>query len=189
VGARLRQPWTLARRECELWLAARLGFRDPSRLAALFDHDVTGVDLDSRLDGRFLMPWEHDEPARMGSHACVLPDREVQYPTAIHADALAYEGVGRLSVAWTLILDPVVYAPCQGLVLRHTALASIIHSGESFHSSGEALSVLIDELARHRLASPRGLRIALGCYDDRALHEDVPRARERIGVAQAGFLG
>jgi hypothetical protein len=100
-------------------------------LAALFDHDITGVDLDSRLDGRFLMPWEHDEPARMGSHACVLPDREVQYPTAIHADALAYEGVGRLSVAWTLILDPVVYAPCQGLVLRHTALASIIHSGKT----------------------------------------------------------
>src|SRR5207245_2800804 len=56
--------------------------------------------------------------------------------TAIHADALAYEGVGRLSVARTLILDPVVYAPCEGLVLRHTALASIIHSGESFDSSG-----------------------------------------------------
>src|SRR2546430_2670879 len=103
----------------------------------LLNHDITGVDLDSRLDGRFLMPWEHDKPARMGSHACVLPDREVQYPTAIHADALAYEGVGRLSVAWTLILDPFVYAPCQGLVLRHTALASIIHSGQSFHSSGE----------------------------------------------------
>ena len=93
------------------WLAARLGFRDPARLAALFDHDVTGVDLDGRLDVRFLMPWEDDEPARMGSHACVLPDREVQYPAAIHADALAYEGVGRLSVAWALILDPVVYAP------------------------------------------------------------------------------
>ncbi len=174
MGARLRQPWTLARRECELWLAARLGFRDPSRLAALFDHDITGVDLDSRLDGRFLMPWEYDEPARMGSHACVLPDREVQHPTAIHADALAYEGVGRLAVAWTLILDPFVYAPCQGLVLRHTALASIIHFGESFHWSAEALSVLIDELARHRLASLRGARVALGCYDDRALHEDVP---------------
>ena len=80
--------------ECELWLAARVDFRDPSRLAALFDHDITGVDLDSRLDGRFLMPWKHDEPARMGSHACVLPDREVQCATAIHADALAYEGVG-----------------------------------------------------------------------------------------------
>ena len=93
------------------WLAARLGFGDPSRLAALFDHDVTGVDLDGRLDVRFLVPWEHDEPARMGSHACVLPDREVQHPTAIHADALAYEGVGGLSVAWTCILDPVVYAP------------------------------------------------------------------------------
>src|SRR4029077_18838629 len=85
-------------RECELSLAARLGFRDPSRLAALFDHDITGVDLDSRLDGRFLMPWKHNEPARMGSHACVLPDREVQYPTAIHTDALAHESVGRLSV-------------------------------------------------------------------------------------------
>ena len=188
MGTRRRQPWTLARRECELWLAARLGFRDPSRLAALFDHDITGVDLDSRLDGRFLMPWEHDELARMGSHACVLPDREVQYPTAIHAHALAYEGVGQLAVAGTLILDPVVYAACQGLVLRHTALALIIHSGESFHSS-EALSVLIDELACHRLASLRGLDVALGCYDDRALNEDVPRVRERVGVAQAGFLG
>jgi hypothetical protein len=189
VGARLRQPLTLAGRECELSLAARLGFREPSSLAALFNHDITGVDLDSRLDGRFLMPWKHDEPARMASYACVLPDREVQHPTAIHADALAYEGVGRLSVAWPLILDPVVYLPCQGLVLRHTALARVIHSGESFHLSAEALSVLIDELACHRLASPRGLCIALGCYDDRALHEDVPRARERIGVAQAGFLG
>ena len=55
--------------------------------------------------------------------------------------------------------------------------------------AGKALSVLIDEQACHRLASPRGLRIALGCYDDRALNEDVPRARERIGGAQAGFLG
>jgi hypothetical protein len=108
-------------------LAARLGFRHPPRVAALFDHDITGVDLDSGLDGRFLMPWKHDEPARMGSHAYVLGDREVQYPTAIYSDALAYEGVGRLSVAWTLILDPVVYAPRQGLVLRHPALASIIH--------------------------------------------------------------
>jgi hypothetical protein len=114
-------------------------------LAALFDYDITGVDLDSRLDGRFLVSWEHYEPAWIGSHVCVLPDREVQFPTAIHADALAYEGVGRLSVAWTLILDPVVYASCQGLVLRHAALASIIHSGESLHSSREALSVLIDE--------------------------------------------
>jgi hypothetical protein len=185
---RLRQPRPPACRECELCLAARLGFRDPSQLAALFDHDITGVDLDGRLDRRFLMPWEHDEPARMGSHACVLLDREVQYPTAIHADALAYEAVGRLSVAWTLILDPVIYAPGEGLVLRHTALASIIHSREPFHSSAEALSVLIDELACHRLASPRGLRVALSCYDDRALHEDVPRVRERIGVAQTGFL-
>jgi hypothetical protein len=176
-------------RECELSLAARLGFRDPSRLAALFDHDITAVDLDSRLDGRFLMPWEHDEPARVGSNACVFPDREVQYATAIHAHALTSEAVGRLSVAWTLILDPVVYAPCQGLVLRHTALASIIHSGESFHSSGDALPVLIDELACHRLAAPRGLRIALGCDDDRALNEDVPGVREGLGVAQAGFLG
>src|ERR1700693_4401986 len=55
--------------------------------------------------------------------------------------------------------------------------------------AGKALSVLIDEEPCHRLAALRGLRIALGCYDDRALHEDVPRARERIGVAEAGFLG
>ena len=74
------------------------------------------------------MPWEHDEPARMRSHACVLLDRELQLPTAIRAHTLTYEGVGRLSVARTLILDPVVYAPCQGLVLRHPALASVIHS-------------------------------------------------------------
>jgi hypothetical protein len=119
-------PIELAKRE--LWLTARVGFRDPSRLTALFDHDITGVDLDSRLEGRFLMPWEDREPARMGSHAGVLPDREVQCPTAVRADALTHERVSRLSVAWTLILDPVVYAPCQGLVLRHPALASIIHS-------------------------------------------------------------
>ena len=170
-------------------LAARLGFRYPSRLAALFDHDITRMDLDSRLDGRFLMPWEHDEPARIGSHACVLLDREVQHPAAIDTDALAYEAVRRLAVAWTLILDPVVYAPCQGLVLRHTALARIIHSGDHSTRARKALAVLIDELACHRLASPRGLRIALGRYDDRALYEDVPRARERLGVAQARFLG
>jgi hypothetical protein len=74
------------------------------------------------------MPWEHDEPAGMGPHADVFRDREVQYPAAIHAHALAYEGIRRLAVAWTLILDPFVYATCQGLVLRHTPLASIIHS-------------------------------------------------------------
>lgn len=125
----------IACRECEPWLAAGLGFRDPSRLAALFDDDMTGVDLDDRLDRRFLMTWEHDESARMGSYACVLPDRQVQCSAAIDPDALAYEGVGRLSVAWTLILDPVVYASCQGLVLRHTALTLIIHSGGSFHLS------------------------------------------------------
>ena len=62
------------RRVASCGLALRLGFRDPADLAALFDHDITGVDLDSRLDGCFLMPWEHDEPARMGSHACVLRD-------------------------------------------------------------------------------------------------------------------
>ena len=109
-------------------LAAGLGFRHTSRVAALFDDDVTGVDLDSRLDGRFLMSWHHNESARTGSHTRVLPDREVHNPTAIRADALANEAVGRLPVAWTLKLDSVVYAPCQRLVLRHTALASIIHS-------------------------------------------------------------
>src|SRR6202035_5878609 len=110
-------------------LPARVGFRDPSRLAALFDHDITGVDLDGRLDGRFLMPWEHDEAARVGSHPCVLLDREIQRAAAIHLDALADERVGGLSVARTLVLDPVVDAPRQGLVLRHTALALFIHSG------------------------------------------------------------
>ena len=89
------------------------------------------------------MPWEYHEPARMGAHAGVFLDREVQYPAAIHANALAYEGIGRLAVAWTLILDPVVYAACQGLVLRQTPLASIIHSaiiplgrgGRRYHAS------------------------------------------------------
>src|ERR1700732_5121915 len=135
------------------------------------------------------MPWEHDEAARMGSHARVPLDREVQNATAIHLNALAHEGVCGLSVAGTLVLDPVVYAPCQGLVLRHAALALIIHSGDSFHSRGQALSVLIDEKPCHRLAALRGLDVTLGCSDDRALHEDVPRARERLGVAQACFLG
>jgi hypothetical protein len=74
------------------------------------------------------MPWEYDEPARMSAHAGVFRDREIQYPAAIHANALAYEGISRLAVAWTLILDPVVYAACQGLVLRQTPLALIIHS-------------------------------------------------------------
>ena len=74
------------------------------------------------------MPWEYDELARMGSHAGVFRDREVQYPAAVHANALAYEGIRRLAVAWTLILDPVVYATCQGLVLRQTPLALIVHS-------------------------------------------------------------
>ena len=172
---------TLACRACELWLTAGLGFRDPSRLAPLFDHDITGVDLDSRLDGRFLMPREHDEPARVGSHACVLRDREVQHATAIRADALAYEGVGRLSVAGTLILDPVVYAPCEGLVLRHTALALIVHSVDH-------LSVLIDEKPCHRLPSLRGVRVTLGCGEDRALNENVPRAGQGVGVPQTGFI-
>src|SRR5258705_11694517 len=118
--------------QCGLRLAARTAFRDRSRLATLFDHDVTGIDLDGQLDRRFHMPWEHDEAARMGSDACVFPDREVQDPSAVDADALAYESVGGLSIAWTLKLDPVIYAPRQGLVLRHTVLASIIHSGNSF---------------------------------------------------------
>jgi hypothetical protein len=112
-----------------LCLAARLGFCDPTGFAALFDYEIAGVDLDSRLDGRFLMPWEHEEPARMGSHACVLADREVQFTTAIRAHALADERVGRLAVAWALILDPVVYAPRQALVLRHAPRTLIIHAG------------------------------------------------------------
>jgi hypothetical protein len=108
--------------------AAGIGFRDAACLAALFDHDVTRVDLDRGLYGRFLMAWEHDEPARIGSDACVLPDRELQHSTAIHADTLAYEGVRRLSVAWALKLDPFVDTPCQGLVLRHPTFALIVHS-------------------------------------------------------------
>lgn len=59
--------------------------------------------------------------------------------------------------------------------------------GESVLDRSSA--VLRDEHAGHRLGSLRGLCIALGCDDDRALHEDVPRARERLDVAQAGFLG
>jgi len=127
-GGPLRQPRTHAWREFEQWLAVCLEFGEPSRLSALFDHDITRVELDSRLNCRFLMPREHDEPARMRSDACELLDGEIHYPTAIHAGALAHEAVGRLSVARALILDPVVYAPCQGLVLCHPALASIIHA-------------------------------------------------------------
>ncbi len=120
--------WALARHEREPWLAARIGFRNPSRHPTLFDHDIPGVNLDSRLDVRLLMPWEYDEPARMGPHASVFRDLEVQYPAAVHANALAYEGIRRLAVAWTLILDPIVYATCQGLVLGQAPLALIIHS-------------------------------------------------------------
>ena len=64
----------------------------------------------------------------MGPHAGVFRDRKVQYSAAVHANALAYETIRRLAVARTLILDPVVYATCQGLILRQTPLALIIHS-------------------------------------------------------------
>jgi hypothetical protein len=77
----------------------------------------------------------------MGSHARVLLDREVQQTAAIHLDALAYEAVGRLPVARTLKLDPVVYASCQRLVLRHAALAPIIHSAILQSSRASAIGV------------------------------------------------
>jgi hypothetical protein len=57
------------------------------------------VDLNSQPDGRFLVPWEHDEPARMGSHTrAYSPIERSSTPPQIHADALAYEGLGRASV-------------------------------------------------------------------------------------------
>src|SRR5437870_4401628 len=60
--------------------------------------------------------------------------------------------------------------------------------GNHFTRAGK-LSVLLDEQTCHRLASACGLRIALGCYDDRALNEDVPGARKGLCIAQPGFLG
>ena len=77
----------------------------------------------------------------------------------------------------------------RGLPLRRSR--HVAHARRREKAAGERLlsAVLLDEQACHRLAALRGLDVALGCYDDRALNEDVPRARERIGVAQAGFLG
>lgn len=74
------------------------------------------------------MPWAYDEPARMGPHAGVLRDREVQRPATVRANALTNEGIRRLGVAQTLILSPVVNATREGLVLSQTPLALLIHS-------------------------------------------------------------
>lgn len=49
--------------------------------------------------------------------------------------------------------------------------------------------MLGDELACHRLGSPRGIRIAFRGSDDRALHQDVPGLRELARPRQAGFHG
>ena len=49
--------------------------------------------------------------------------------------------------------------------------------------------VAIQERSRHRLGSPRGVNVAFGHRDDRALHEDGPGVGEGNGVMNAGFLG
>ena len=51
------------------------------------------------------------------------------------------------------------------------------------------LSVLFDQQLGHRLGAFGGLGIACGSANDRSFHQDVPGARERLGGAQAGFLG
>src|SRR5262249_26945058 len=50
-------------------------------------------------------------------------------------------------------------------------------------------AVAVDQQASHRLAPLSRLRVALGRRDDRALHQDVPRARKRLGITQTGLLG
>jgi hypothetical protein len=50
------------------------------------------------------------------------------------------------------------------------------------------LAVRLDQEACHRLGSLRRLLGALGRGDDRALHEDVPGAREVGGVAESRFV-
>ena len=47
----------------------------------------------------------------------------------------------------------------------------------------------IEQQSRHRLGSPRGVDVAFGRRNDRALHEDVPGVGEGNGVLNAGFLG
>ena len=60
------------------------------------------------------------------------------------------------------------------------------------HGSGSAVgwsSVLFDEGAGHVLGAVRGLEVAFGGGDDGALHQDVARPGEAVGVAQAGGFG
>jgi hypothetical protein len=47
----------------------------------------------------------------------------------------------------------------------------------------------IEQQSRHRRGSPRGVDVAFGRRNDRALHEDVPGVGEGNGVLNAGFLG
>ena len=62
--------------------------------------------------------------------------------------------------------------------------------GDSAAATSNPLSpVAIEERSRHRLGSPRGVDVAFGRRDDRALHEDVPGVGEGNGVMNAGFLG
>src|SRR6476620_3672500 len=49
--------------------------------------------------------------------------------------------------------------------------------------------VLFDEGAGHVLGAVRGLSVAFGGGDDGALHQDVARPGEAVGVAQTGGFG
>ena len=52
----------------------------------------------------------------------------------------------------------------------------------------QTLAVLLDQEPRHRSGSLSRLGIALGGGDDRPLHENVPRVREGLRVAQCRLL-
>ena len=49
--------------------------------------------------------------------------------------------------------------------------------------------MLFDQQLCHFLGALPGLDVACGSANDRAFHQDVPGACERLGGAQAGFLG
>src|SRR5258708_31555999 len=52
-----------------------------------------------------------------------------------------------------------------------------------------ALAMLGDEQAPEGLGAMRGVAIAFRGRDDRALHQDVPRAGEGLGIVETGLIG
>lgn len=109
-------------------LDGRVSFGEPAGLPALFDHDVAGVDLDDRLDGRILMAFKDRESTGMRPHVEVLVKIEVERFGAAFADALAYEPLARVAVAWALILDRFVYSTGKHLVRGHPAFTRVSHA-------------------------------------------------------------